>query len=154
MVTITLPFKALSVNQITKVNYKQKRMHKSKDAYDLRKNIHKYLDDNGDDLIGLTKDFVDHKHCFIVKTIFYFEPDLILAKPRKKIEKRRLSSRVGDTDNYLKWTVDCVWDWIGIDDRFILDHNLKKRPSWAGNHIHVEIDMVELSSIPDLVLFL
>jgi len=154
MPVITLPLRALSVNQITKVNYKQKRVHKSTEAYAFRKAVNEYLDIHGDELRLLAENFVDHKHCFIVDTTFYFPADDLLAKPRLKNEKRRLSNRVGDTDNYLKWTIDCIWDWIGVDDRFIIDHTIKKRPSMATGSIHADIQMVELSSISEYSPFL
>jgi Holliday junction resolvase RusA-like endonuclease len=142
---IEIPFKALSQNNIERsasVNHR----YKTREAVLFSKAVFCELSKH-QGVKPFFEEFNPDVHGIISEYIFFFNHTDILTKKTKS--GRRLSARVGDVSNSVKFLEDCVFKAIGIDDRFVVDVHCHKRPTMARGHILVKLELIQLNCIKD-----
>ena len=146
---IELPLRALSQNNIER-SASTNRRYKTKEAVLFASAIsRKLLCHQG--LEAFRNHFDANRHAISVRYIFHFEHTDILTQKTKG--NRRLSAKVGDVDNRIKFAQDCLFKAIGIDDRFVFEVHAIKLPAFKDSILAV-LEIIPLDCIPEYSEFL
>lgn len=148
--TLLIPLVALSVNNIekTKVVGRSSYRYKLPIARKFKAQAQEHLKLFEPGIARWAGQFDQDRHAINVRYTFGFDPALLFTKEKRGI--RRLSNRVGDVDNYCKYTTDVLFDVININDRFIHEITAKKVPA-LHPYIKADLSIVSLAEIPEYV---
>ena len=142
---IDLPLKALSQNNIERsasVNHR----YKTREATLFAKAVACELA-NHEGIEAFRNHFNPDTHAIRASYVFFFNHTEMFTKQAKG--NRRLSAKIGDVDNRIKFTHDCLFKGIGIDDRFVFEIHAVKHPSMGKGRILAEFEIVSLNDIEE-----
>lgn len=145
--SITFPFPPLGQNNIEKTatngRYKTRR-YKTPEAKNYRNHIMAVMRGNFKDVVPFKKSWDPLWHAVLCEYIFYIDYKRFFLQPLLKKNELAISARCPDTDNLIKFTQDCIFDYLGINDYFINDFVARRVPSMEHEHFHVNIEIVDL----------
>jgi len=145
----------ISTNHMNGRNHKTGRTFKASKSVQFKRDIHDQLRQKywepvralveggyGSDFVGLKNMQVPYG--LVVEYTWHFPHSKILKKAKNKKSHRHIRKRNCDVNNYDKWTTDCLFEFLDIDDSYIIDMHLKKRPTeleetWFEVVIKVEL---------------
>jgi len=148
-IEINLPLKALSQNNIERsasVNHR----YKTKEAVLFARETSSHIG-NHEEVAAFVGHFDKEIHAIILTLTFYFKHNAFFTAKNKG--NRRISNRVGDCTNFVKYSEDVIFRALGIDDRYVFSCHSRKLPS-QNDRILATLEIVPLKDIPEFTEFL
>jgi len=153
-ITIHFPFAPLSQNNIERTGKKTSHRYKTSEAKEYKSKILNRLDSLLVRDRSIVREWNPDVHGILLDYVYFIDHQKLLVKPVRKGSARRLSRNGGDTGNYEKYTTDCIFDHLGINDFFIVGINQKKVPSMGSSSFRATISIFPLENDEDYVKYL
>lgn len=137
----------LSQNNIERTGGKTSIRYKTQAAKRYREAIHIYMKKESARVRKFISKVDLNKHVFAVEFHWFFNEDRFFKKQRPKKNPFPLSSRCEDYDNPIKFTQDCIFKYLGIDDTFIVNGLQRKRPTKRESFFICRISLLEKAAL-------
>ena len=148
IIELKFPFPPLSQNNIERTGSRTNLRYKTKEALEYKNEMQCVLIKNRDRIKSLIDSFCPDDHGIDIEFWWHIDEKLCLTKRKNKASTRRLSKRGGDYDNYIKYTQDVFFDYMNVNDFFIISARQFKVPVKGKSFFTIKIMIEPLALNP------
>lgn len=130
----------LSLNNIDRTGHKTNIRYKTPKAKEFKRNIELLMMKNyKDEVAEFSAQFDPEIHVLNVAYTYFINHEILLTKRKNKNSSRRVSGRSPDVGNMEKYTTDCIFGVLGINDKTIYSISQRKVPSLEQSSFHAKL---------------